>query len=98
MEADELPTPEGLKAHPYVWEGWLHDAKIWQGRPEEKLYDEDFIKERFVRYNRNVKDYFRFKDNLLTINVSDDDAYKELCMFLGKEPIYEEMTWKNKTN
>lgn len=38
---------------------------------------EGFLKERFVRYNRNVKDYFRFKDTLLTINVADDGAYQK---------------------
>ena len=94
---DELPTPEELKAHPYVREGWIYDAKIWTGRPKEKFYDENFLKDRFNRYNRNVKDYFRFKDNLLTIDVAEDGAYQELCSFLGKEPMYDEMPWENKT-
>lgn len=94
---DGLPTPEELKNHPYVWEGWLYDAKIWQGRPEDKFYDEDFLKERFVRYNRNVRDYFQFKDNLLTINVAEDGAYQELCTFLGEEPFRDAMPWENRT-
>ena len=68
------------------------------GRPERKFYDEDFLKERFVRYNRNVKDYFQFKDNFLTIDLAEDGAYQQLCAFLGKEPMYEEMSWKNKTH
>lgn len=94
---DEIPTPEELKRHPYVREGWLYDVKLWAGRPEEKFYDETFLKERFVRYNRNVKDYFQFKDNLLILNVADDGAYQELCAFLGEKPLYETMPWKNKT-
>lgn len=94
---DEVPTPEELKRHPYVREGWLYDAKIWQGRPEDKFYDEDFLNERFVRYNRNVEDYFRFKENLLIINVADDGAYQKLCDFLGEEPLYDQMPWRNKT-
>lgn len=95
---DELPTPEELKVHPYVWKGWLYDAKIWQGRPEDKFYEEDFLKDRFDRYNRNVKDYFRFRDNLLTIDVAEEGDYQELCSFLGKEPMYDEMPWENKTH
>lgn len=35
---DEIPTPEELKAHLYVRKGWLYDAKICQGRPEDKFY------------------------------------------------------------
>jgi hypothetical protein len=95
---DEVPTPAELKRHPYVREGWLYDAKIWQGRPEDKIYDEDFLKEHFVRYNRSVRDYFRFKDNLLVVNVADDGAYQELCSFLGEEPLYDAMPWENKTH
>lgn len=94
---NELPTVAELKAHPYVWEGWLYDVKCWAGRPEGKFYDEDFLKEQFVRYNRNVKDYFRFKDNLLTINVAEEGAYQELCSFLGCEPVYDRMPWENRT-
>ena len=94
---DEVPTPGELKKHPYVREGWLYDAKVWQGRPEDKFYDEDFLKERFVRYNRNARDYFQFKDNLLTVNVAEDVAYQELCTFLGEEPLYDAMPWENKS-
>lgn len=94
---DEIPTPEELKAHPYVWKGWLYDIKIYRGRPEERFYDEEFIKEQFVRYNKNVREYFDFKDNLLTVNVADNDAYQRLCKFLGEEPIYEDMPWENRT-
>jgi len=94
---DELPTPEELKAHSYVWEGWLYDIKRWTGRAEDEFYDEDTLKENFARYNRNVKDYFGFKDNLLTIDVADDEAYHRLCDFLGENKVYREMPWKNKT-
>lgn len=93
----ELPTVAELKAHPYVWEGWLYDVKRWMGQPEEKFYDEEFLKEQFVRYNRNVKDNFRFKDNLLTINVAETDAYQKLCSFLDCDPLYDRMPWENKT-
>lgn len=78
-------------------EGWLYDLKVWLGRPEEKFYDEDFFKDRYVRYNENVKDHFRLKDNLLTIDVSEEDAYQKLCAFLNEGAIYEEMPWENKT-
>lgn len=56
------------------------------------------FKERFVRYNQNVKDYFRFRDNLLILNVADDGAYQELCDLLGEEPLYDSMPWENKTS
>ena len=95
---DDIPTVRELKAHPYVWPGWLYDAKIWQGQPEDKFYDEAFLKERFMSYNRNVENYFRFKDNLLVINVADDGAYQALCEFLGEEPLYEVMPWENRTH
>ncbi len=95
---EQVPTPEDLKSDSYVREGWLYDLKVWLGRPEEKFYDEDFLKRRYARYNKNVKDYFQFKGNLLTIDVSEQDAYQRLCSFLNEEPIYEEMPWENKTH
>jgi hypothetical protein len=95
---EQVPTPEDLKSDSYVREGWLYDLKVWLGRPEEKFYDEDFLKRRYARYNKNVKDYFRFKRNLLTIDVSEEDSYQRLCSFLNEEPIYEEMPWENKTS
>jgi len=94
---EKLPTPEELKSHPYVRGGWLYDLKVWLGRPEEKFYDQAFLKGRYTQYNRDVKDYFRFRDNLLTIDVAEDNAYQQLCTFLNREPVYEEMPWKNKT-
>jgi hypothetical protein len=91
------PTPQDLQEHPYVWKGWLYDAKIWQGRPEDKFYDEEFLKGRFQRFNQNVDDYFSFKDNLLVMDVSSSDAYQRLCSFLDEEPLYQSMPWENKT-
>lgn len=94
---DKIPTAEELKNHPYVWEGWLYDIKVWTGRPEEKFYDEYFLKNRFTRYNKNVKNYFQFKENLLTINVANNESYHRLCAFLGEDPVYEKMPWENRT-
>jgi len=81
LDTEGVPSPQDLKKHGYVRKGWLYDAKIWQGHPEEKFYDEGFLKERFQRYNQNVKDYFRFKENLLVIDVSSPEAYQKLCSF-----------------
>ncbi len=95
--AAELPAPEELENHSCVRNGWLYDVKVWASRPEETFYDEAFLKERFVRYNWNVRDYFRLKNNLLVVNVAEDGAYQKLCAFLGGKPEYMKMPHENIT-
>ncbi len=60
-------------------------------------YEKKMLIQYYNDHNRIVKDYFRFKDNLLIINLKNKDAYEKYCEFLGVEQLYENFPWENKT-
>jgi hypothetical protein len=92
-----IPDPDDLRNHPYVWNGWLYDANICRGFDEHEFYCERTLISEFKAHNRLVMNYFKFKDNLLVIDVSEKDAYQKLCRFLGHVPVRGSMPWKNRT-
>ena len=54
--------------------------------------------ESYVRHNQSVLDYFKFRpDDLLVLNVGDKSAYKQLCEFIGVEPLRESFPRENIT-
>jgi hypothetical protein len=61
-------------------------------------YNRDMLTAYYRDHNRMVKDYFRFKDNLLVINLKDQGAYQAFCNFIGSKPLYEHFPWENRTN
>lgn len=81
-----LPTPDELKADPYVFPGWIWRVKeLVHGPAEEDLFREDLYKAHYRRHNERVQDYFRHRpDDLLVLNLADDGAMQSLCRFLGR--------------
>ena len=97
---DRLPTPSELKQDPYVYRGWSYDVKhALVPKPDDALYDKDFYISLYKRHNLQVKQYFAHRpQDLLVLDVSAPDAYRQLCEFLDVAPVRETMPWKNKTN
>ncbi len=92
------PTREHLLSDPYRYRGFLWEAnRIIYGTPESDPYHEDTLKEHYRRHNQDVIDYFKFRDNLLVLNLAERGSYPKLCNFLEREPVYEDFPWLNKS-
>jgi len=97
---DKLPSWEDLKSSEYRYKGYRAEVrkKVFGLSEEDDPYDATTLKEFYNAHNAAVIDYFRFKDNLLVINVSENDAYLKLCKFLNRKPKYDSFPWENKTS
>jgi len=76
---------------------------LWTGdrhfiNDDEPLYNEEYLKYYYNQHIEESKEYFRNNENFLILNVESQGAYKELCTFLGKEPLKDEFPHLNKTN
>ncbi|MGH9160012.1 MAG: sulfotransferase [Vicinamibacteraceae bacterium] len=93
-----LPTPEQLKAADYVYPGWMWKANraVYQ-TPETDVYHQASLIKHYNDHNDQVRDYFKGRDCLLVINLTESDAYRRFCHFIGVEPQREAFPWENKT-
>ena len=82
---ERLPTVEDLKAHPYRYKGWMwENVQLKYGIDERSLYDYNIYTDQYERHNQAVIEYFKYRPgDLLVLNLSDDDAMKNLHEFLG---------------
>ncbi|MFT6986927.1 MAG: hypothetical protein ACJAT7_002777 [Psychromonas sp.] len=66
--------------------------------PENEPYKKEVLLEFYNTYNKSVIDYFKTRpDQLLVINLTDKNAYKEFVNFIGASSKQTEFPWKNKT-
>jgi hypothetical protein len=94
-----LPTKEQLLSNNRVFPGFAYWTKNDVFRtPDDDIYNKEKLITHYNNYNNDVIHYFRFKKNLLVINVSEGDAYKKFCDFLEKRPVYDHMPWENKNS
>ncbi len=92
-----LPTKSVLKDSHYRWKGFPYETKgIIYNTPDNDLYNKNIMTKFYVSHNESIMEYFRFRTrDLLVINVSEQGAYKQLCDFIGKQPVYDEFPWEN---
>ena len=69
---------------------WLADNMVCRcpgyGMFCKNFYNFDFSIETFRKYNQDVLDFFKGKEEqLLVMNIPDGDGYEKLCPFLGVE-------------
>lgn len=95
-----IPTVQDLKNAEYRYQGYAWDvrSKVFGFNEHENPYDKDKFISYYNSHNRSVLDYFRFKDNLLVINLSDESSYERFCKFLNRKPIYDRFPWENQTS
>jgi len=95
-----IPSWTDLENANYRYKGYVGEVrkKVFGISEDEAPYDEIKLKQYYNAHNIAIKDYFKNKSNLLTINVSDDDSYIRLCEFIGKKPLYDKFPWENKTS
>lgn len=94
-----IPTADNLKEakrsrNNTMWDNFNARHVIEGSDP----YDKERLTKYYNDHNAMVIDYFRFKENLLVINLSHDDAYRKFCKFLEKQPLYDVFPWENKTD
>lgn len=94
------PTYKNLKEANYRYKGFIWDVrnKVYDAQEEGEMYDFATLTAYYNSHIQMVKDYFKYKDNLLIINLSDKQSYNKLCDFLGKKALYNEFPWENKTS
>lgn len=99
-EGKRTPTWEDLKKATYRYPGYVAEVRkqVFGIMENEPPYQEEKLKAYYTTHNASVLDYFKNKENLLVLNVSEVDAYSRLCTFLGKKPLYETFPWENKTS
>jgi len=94
-----LPSSDDLKSATYRYKGfiWTVMNKVFGINESDNPYEESILKSYYNSHNNEVLDYFKHKNNLLVINLSDKSSYKKFCDFIGKKPLYNEFPWENKT-
>ncbi len=96
----KIPTEEDLKNAVYRYKGfpWEVRQKIYGIKSGQDVYDKKTFIDYYNDHNKMVMEYFRYRDNLLVLNLTEDDAYQKFCKFLGKTPKYDTFPWENKTS
>lgn len=96
----KIPTEEDLKLATYRYKGFAWDVrqKVYGIKSGEDVYHKQTFLNFYNNHNRMVLDYFKFKDNLLVLNLSNKDSYNKFCDFLNKKPLYDQFPWENKTS
>lgn len=88
-----------LKEADYCYKGYAYDTKVLvYDLPGDDPYDRETLLEHYRYHNKMVQDYFKNRpEDLLVLDVSDADAYKKLCEFIGKPYKQKSFPWKNKS-
>ena len=76
-----------------VWDNMISRMVVNEADP----YNREKLTEYYLSHNRMVIEYFRFKRNLLILNLKEENSYEEFCDFLGVNMIYDRFPWENKT-
>ncbi|WP_432409970.1 sulfotransferase [Rasiella sp. SM2506] len=99
-DGQRMPTVDDLKNANYRYKGYVWEVrqKVYGITEKDDPYDAQILKKYYQSHNNAILDYFRNKNNLLILNLSDKSSYKKLCNFLNKKPLYNEFPWKNKTS
>ncbi len=96
-----IPTWDDLKNATYKYKGWMHEVMRATSNltDSDEPYDKTKLTNLYEKYNQEVMCYFENRPNdLLIINLSDKDAYKKFCDFIGMEAKGNSFPWENKTD
>jgi hypothetical protein len=93
------PRREHLEVVDRRYEGWAWDlVRLSYRTTEADLYNQKQLTEQYTHYIQEVEGYFQDRPNdLLILNVAADDAYEQLCAFLGLPVRQKSFPWKNRT-
>lgn len=78
------PSEEDLKNSTYRYKSWALEAmKVAMNYPEIPLYEPLYYKSVYDKHINDVQNYFRYRGDLITLNLKDENAVRNLCKFLG---------------
>ena len=93
------PSMEDLKKAKYRYLGFAWDVnRILYETPEDNPYEKEALLNFYNYHNYAVKSYFKYKNNLLIINLRENDAFRKFSNFLGYETNKNDFPWLNKTS
>jgi hypothetical protein len=96
----EVPTFADLENANYRYKGFM--SSIFESvflTDTADPYNEKALKRFYRKHNSDVQEYFKFKDNLLVINLREDNAYQRFCEFLNLDAQGRtDFPWSNKTS
>ncbi len=95
----DIPTAADLKQSDYRYKGYAYDVHMSMFNvPEDDPYNKPALLDYYNHHTYSVQEYFRSRPHkLITINVADDNDYKQLCKFLELNEKQEGFSWENKT-
>ena len=95
----DIPTADDLREakRPYG-RTVLGNLKMRFNINENDVYNKEKLIYYYNTHNNLIFDYFKFKNNLLLINLSNKNSYKDFCDFIEVKPKYDEFPWENKTS
>jgi len=92
------PSKEDLENAKYRYKGFAWDVnRTLYSTPEHDPYKKEELLEFYKCHNLSVISYFKFKRNLLVLNLKEKNAYHRFCDFLGRKPLQDHFPWLNKT-
>jgi hypothetical protein len=92
-------TKEDFVNDPYRYKGFVWDAnRIVYGTPEDDPFNEEILKAHYLKHNEEIVRYFKFRDDLLVINLKELGAYSKFCAFLDAEPVYDRFPVLNQSS
>ena len=95
----DIPTKEDLsQAHRTSKRTVWDNMNVRHELDEKDPYNKDMLVNYYLTHNKAILDYFRFKDNLIVINLAENNVYQRYCDFLGLKPLYDNFPWENKTS
>ncbi|MBE0434971.1 MAG: hypothetical protein IBX56_04110 [Methylomicrobium sp.] len=99
VHGDKAKSLAALKEAEYCYKGFAYDTKVLvYDLPGDDPYHKETLLEHYRYHNKMVKDYFKNRPgDLLVLDVSEPDAYKKLCDFIGKPCLRDSFPWENKT-
>lgn len=94
-----LATPGDFKKDPYCYKGFLWRAQeLIYGATEATFHEKEMYMLNYNEHNKQVREYFKYRARqLLVLNLSDPQAMKILCDFLGHPWQGEHMPHRNKS-
>jgi hypothetical protein len=95
-----IPNWEDLKNTAYVYKGWTYNfiQKCYGLTDSDNPYDKIILTQHYEKRNQEIINYFKDRPNdLLVINLSEPDAYKNFCDFIGIKSSKNNFPWENKT-
>ena len=95
-----LPTKEDLMNANYVYKGWIWNNFEFMYNPlNDDIYNKEKLIESYLKYNNDVRDYFKDRPNdLMIINLSKKGAYQKFIDFIGVPSSFTDFPWENKTS